>query len=272
MFNMKNSNVLAKSRGVLLFAFNTDTVDYVKIAEHAARLIQYNLNLPVTLVTDRSIVSAHFDRVIITENTLKNKRLGVAHGTQWRNGNRYQAYELSPYDETLLLDSDYLQLDSNLLKILDTVDDYVLVTDNQLPVTALDTSMNPLGMKFVWATAIAFKKTEKSQLLFDLVGRIQRNYSYYQKLYQIRLSNFRNDFAFTIADNIINGYTTSPGIPWTMLTFDKPITNIEINPNSLVVRELEQAHVIPKQSIHIMDKEYLSSNKFTEFVDAVCQN
>ena len=33
---------------------------------------------------------------------------GELEGTEWNNIGRYSAYDLSPYDETLLIDSDYL--------------------------------------------------------------------------------------------------------------------------------------------------------------------
>jgi hypothetical protein len=256
---MTNLNASVKSRGVVLFAFNTDTVDYKLIAERASKLITHSLNLPVTVITEMS-------------GTQTNTRLGYAHGTQWFNGDRYRAYELSPYDETLLLDSDYLVLDDALLKILDTTNDYNIMTDNQNFVQTMTGNMGNMSLNFVWATAVAFKKTPKSKMLFDLVGRVQNNYGYYCKLYNIRSSNFRNDYAFAIADNIINGYTASTGIPWTMLTVDKTVNALEIKNNKIIIREEEVAHVISKQNIHIMDKAYLQSDAYERFIDTVCKN
>ena len=256
---MTNLNASVKSRGVVLFAFNTDTVDYKLIADRASRLITHTLNLPVTVITEMS-------------SSQTNTRLGYAHGTQWFNGDRYRAYELSPYDETLLLDSDYLILDDALLKILDTTLDYTIMTDNQNFVQAITGNMGEFSLNYVWATAIAFKKTPRSKMLFELVGRVQRNYRYYCKLYNLRRGNFRNDYAFAIADNIINGYATSPGIPWSMLTVDKTVKALEIKNNKIIVREEEIAHVIPKQSIHIMDKLYLQSDAYEEFIEQACKN
>jgi len=257
--NMKNSNVQEKSKGVVLFAFNTDRVNYIEIAERASRLITRNLNLPVTIITDIGEMP-------------KNFRKGYAGGTLWYNSGRYLAYELSPYDETLLLDSDYLILDDSLLKILDSTIDYTIMTKNQNPTQTMNGNMGMLSLNYVWATAIAFKKTTKSKLLFELVGRIQRNYDYYIKLYNLREHNFRNDYAFTIADNILNGYTNSSGIPWTMLTIADPITKIEIKNNKLIVREQESAHILPRQNIHVIDKDYLLSDDYQRFVDTICQN
>jgi hypothetical protein len=270
MFNMKNSKESVKSRGVLLFAFNTDRTDYVEIARRATRLIQHTLELPVTLITDNPIADTVFDQVIYIDNTLKNYKLGEAGG--WRNGDRYQAYNLSPYDETLLIDSDYLQLDRNLLKLFDQLVDYRIMTHNDKPAGSWRLTMGMFGLPYQWATTVLFKKTAKSKMLFDLVGRIQRNYYYYIKLYHIRDGNFRNDYAFTIANNILNGYDLemTQGVPWSMLTFADVTTSIKINGNLLTVREREKAYAIPRQNIHVMDKGYLLSDDFKEFVDAVC--
>ena len=257
--NMTNLNAPAKSRGVVLFAFNTKLVDYVSIAQQSARLIKYTLDLPVTIVSDIGKLT-------------DNYRTGYAHGTQWYNSDRYRAYEFSPYDETLLLDSDYLILDDSLLKIVDTVNDYTIMSHNQNFQISMNGDMGTTSLNYVWATAVIFKKTVKSKLLFDLVGKIQRNYPYYRKLYNLREHNFRNDYAFAIADNIINGYTNSSGISWTMLTIDAPLKKIEIKNNKLIVREEESAHVIPRQNIHVMDKNYLQSNDYQQFVDTICQN
>jgi hypothetical protein len=269
---MKNLNVSAKSRGVLLFAFNTTAVNYVQIAEQAARLVHHTLNLPVTLVTDHNAVTAHIDHTVVIENTLQNVRKGYANLTPWRNGDRYQAYALSPYDETILIDSDYLMLDQSLLTLLDACADYQIMHTNRYLTKPSQQLIDSTSIDQVWATAIVFKRTDKSQQLFNLVGRIQRNYDYYRKLYNIRATNFRNDFAFAIANNIINGYTKDNMIPWSMLTAENPITDIERTNNSLIVREAERAHVIPQQNLHVIDKDYLTSLNFEKFVDSLCQD
>ena len=249
-----------KSKGVILFAVNTDTVDYVKIAEQAARLIKHTLNLPTTIITDTGVTSA------------SNIRIGYGGGTQWKNGGRYRAYELSPYDETILIDSDYLQFDTSLLNILETTIDYRLMHHNQSPTQSMSGNMGQLSLDYVWATAITFKRTDKTKALFDLVGRIERNYAYYQKLYHITSRNFRNDYAFAIANNIISGYTTNPSqsIPFTMLTIDKLVKNIEITGEKMIIREENIAHVVAKQNLHIIDKDYLLSADFDQLVDTIC--
>lgn len=269
---MKTLSKYAKSRGVIVFAFNTATVDYVSIAVKAARLVKHTLGLPVTLVTDSSVDNLAFDTVQIVENTFDNNRIGYESGTKWRNGNRYSAYTLSPYDETILIDSDYLVLDRNLLKLFDCTTDYKIMYDNSFLNGSTTHKMGTMGLEFLWATVILFKKTEHSEMLFDLVKRIQNNYQHYCSLYHISAGNFRNDYAFTIANHMLNGYTKEEvhGIPWTMLTVESRINAIDLFNNSLILREEGKATVIPKQNIHIIDKDYLSSNQYANLVEKIC--
>lgn len=270
---MKNLNVPEKSKGVVVFAWNTATVDYVRIANQAARLIHQTLNLPVTLITDQPHTYTNIDQTIIVANNHSNVRKGYANLTAWRNGDRYRAYELSPYDQTLLLDSDYLQLDCSLSKLFEVTTDYQIMVDNQFISAAHNPLMGPISLPMAWATAVVFKKTPKARQLFDLVGRVQRNYDYYRKLYHIQATNFRNDYAFAIANNIINGYTLDQQhcIPQTMLTIDGLIKNIEINNNKLIVRTSDTAHILPRQNIHVIDKDYLLSDNFNNFVEELCR-
>jgi hypothetical protein len=55
-----------------------------------------------------------------------------------------------------------------------------------------------------------------------------------------------------------------------MLTLDKLIKNIEITGKKMIIREENSAHVIAKQNVHIMDKDYLLSADFDRLVDTVC--
>jgi hypothetical protein len=268
---MKKYVVQEKSRGVLLFAFNTN-LDYVEIARRSARLINKTLNLPVALVTDIPVDSIEFDQTIIVNNTLKNFKVGQS--GIWRNGDRYRAYELSPWDETLLIDSDYLMLDNNLIKLFEQDFDYRIMSYNQTPDSAWETNLGTYSIPYQWATALLFRRTEKTKMLFDLVGRIQRNYLYYIKLYNCKYTSFRNDYAFTMANSILNGYDLSmnQGINWPMLTFNEVVSSITVNNSILTVKEKNRAYVIPQQNIHVMDKEYLLSQNFADFVDNICKD
>lgn len=262
---MNNLNEKEKSKGVLIFAFDS-SVKYTQIAIQTQKLIKKFLNLPVTIVTD-SLVTG-FDNNIVVENTSVNYK-SAFDSSNWRNFDRFCAYELSPYDETILIDADYLTMSDNLINQLDVTYDYKIMTENKTLTQDWDLTMGAISIPYKWATVIVFKKTEKTKLLFNLAGRIQRNYGYYRKLYNIREGNFRNDYAFTIADYILNGYQTNINttINTSMITIDNVITNITIKDEFIVIKDTDKGYVIPKVDLHIMDKQYLLTKQFEEFVD-----
>ena len=114
------------SKGVLLFAFNNGKVDYYSMAIATAKRANKFLNLPVTVVTDSATdltkYDYEFDNVVVVEADRTNLN---ALNEVWINKGRYQAYTLSPYDETLLLDTDYLINSDTLLKPFDLYDDFM---------------------------------------------------------------------------------------------------------------------------------------------------
>jgi hypothetical protein len=280
---MQNSKKSAGSRGVIVFAFNTTAVDYVSIADQSSRLIKHNLNLPVTIVTDPdSNPKFDYDNIVrlTPDDGQVNYRGAINNQTvAWRNFGRYLAYELSPYDETILLDTDYLVLDDSLNTLFKTDFDYRLMHHNVSTAGTDNDIMGTLGLPFVWATVVAFRKSERARMLFDLVGRVQRNYSYYRALYHITNQRFRNDFAFAIANNILSGYNLneSASIPWSMLSIYHEIDTIsplgsflKVNHTVTPDGKFPLTTILPRQNIHILDKNYLLTPAFTELVDTVC--
>lgn len=268
---MQNLKKSVKSKGVVVFAFNT-TVDYVAIADQTSRLIEKNLGLPITLITDHdSNPKFKYDWVLRVDPQGATYRT-EDHNVQWRNFGRYLAYDMSPYDETILLDTDYLVLDDSLLNLLSTDFDYKLMHHNCTPSGNSYEMMGETSLPFVWATVVLFRKSPRSQALFNMVGRIQRNYQYYRQLYNIREGNYRNDYAFAIANNIVSGYSLneSQGIPWTMFTVEKNIIGIIPKQDFVVVRTEADAVIVPYQNIHVMDKQYLLSDNFKHLVETVC--
>jgi len=263
------------TRGVVMFACNTPTVNYVEMAIRTARLVTHTLGLPVTLITDKKIKNDVFDSVIKITNTLTNRRVGqYKGGEEWKNGGRYAAYELSPYDETLLIDTDLLVVDKTMLSVMDNTVDYQILERNIMVGEAdIPPTMGITSIPFKWATVIAFKKTKKAKQLFDMVEMIQKNYEYYCKLYQIDTFNFRNDYAFTIADHALNGYSvtnTTTNIPFSLLTIWKDVKSIELLNNTFIVKDGKKSYAIAKQNLHVIDKEYLLSPSFENLLLRLC--
>jgi len=274
---MIDSKKLEKSKGVVLFAFNTKNINYVKIANQTGKLIQKFLNLPITLITDSpDQASDFFDNIILYEKHLskkENTRIGYNKNiTTWNNLDRFSAFDVSPYDQTLVLDVDCLILSDNLLKLFDSVVDYKILKtchDQENIIATRTTSQ----LNHVWATCILFNKTDKSKFLFRLVDKIQSNYNYYKNLFYMAESNFRNDYAFAIADHILHGYSSSKetAIPWSLFTLPKKIIQFELFENELikVLVENQKPIVVSLQDMHILDKSVLVTESFENFVTTI---
>lgn len=265
---MINLKTLEKSKGVLLFAKNTDKTNYVDIADTTSQLIDKKLKLPITLVTDEnSDPRFAYDSILrVSDEKLVNTRVDYTKNiVEWKNTGRYNAYQLSPYDETILLDVDYLVLTDNLLKLLDKTVDYQILNKCHSINGSIDTENALSKIQYIWATCVVFKKTTNTKILFDLIERIQKNYNYFRELYNIRETNFRNDYAFTVADQILNGYTKDKrtSIPWSLLTILDEIERFEIIDNNIILKNKDDKPIIiSKQDMHILDKNFLSSKKF----------
>jgi len=254
---MNNSKKSVKSRGIIAFANNTPQVDYVKIAEQTLKVASHVLGLPYTIISD---TDTH------TDNTRYDIDLGEF--IPWRNNNRYQVYEQSPYDETLVIDADYLVLDQNLLNVFSQPWDYLLQRHTTALTQEFPTVMGPNSLPFIWGTVFAFRKTARAKLFFDLVGRVQNNYGYYRLLFNMQERNFRNDYAFAVADILLNGYSISATtIPGSMISVDQVIDSIKIKDNQLVIKDNNRAYVVPRTNLHIMSKAYLQSDNFAQLVE-----
>jgi len=256
---MKNSKKSEKSRGLLAFANNTKDIDYVSIAKKTLQVASQILGIPYILIDNISsdIFNTRYD-------------IDLDKHIQWNNFNRYQAYELSPFDETIVIDADYLILNDSLNKIFNFNYDYLLQRNSYALTQHWPNSMGSYSLPFVWATVFAFRKTKRAKLFFDLVKRVQDNYGYYHSLFNLSERNFRNDYAFAIADYILNGYIISEhSIPGNMLTVDQVIDSITVDDSQLIIKDKNKSYVIPRTNIHIMSKAYLQSDNFTQLINSL---
>jgi hypothetical protein len=260
---MQNSVVSEKSRGIVAFAINTAATDYVEIANRTVKLASQKLSLPYTIITDDHMAGMNW------HNYRYDVDLGNA--VEWKNFGRNLAYELSPYDETLVIDVDYVVLDSSLLKIFDLPWDYLLQHHaqslNNEPVPSV---MGVHSLPYVWATVFAFRKTPQAQMFFDLVRRIQANYHYYRELFNVESRSYRNDYAFAMANIIINGFTlNSNSMPGAMLNILQPLQSMTIHNNQVIIKDKDMAYVVPCMNMHVMSKAYLQSDNFKKFIEHV---
>ena len=260
------------TRGVILFAFNSPEYDYYKMAEFTAKRINHFLNLPVTLVTDTASLSSStgykFDNVI----TMASDPTNYFQGRVWINKGRYQAYELSPYDETLLLDVDYVINSDTLLKTFEVMDDFACHENISYLMTEYGKKEyfenNPMSLPTLWATIVAFKKTNRVNQIFDCLKMVQENYQHYANLHKLDIGTFRNDYGLTLAWRIANGHLhiDSDIIPWNLMhiglkTYVYPNNDDLYNTEYTVIYEKWMRQKIKKEYIVIKDTDFHVINK-----------
>jgi hypothetical protein len=211
------------TRGVLLFASNNSMIDYVKQAHFLALRIKKYMNLPVSIVTDTDIkdklpqYAPAFDKIILTESmqaSYTNKRYYDGSLSKrilpFNNGNRASAYVLTPYDETIVMDTDFI-INNDILNNCFTQHKDFLIYKTATHVGTLSKPfeferISDIGIEFYWATVFFFRKTTENKIFFDLVNHIKENYYHYRSVYQFNTAVYRNDIAFSIAIHIMNGY------------------------------------------------------------------
>lgn len=211
------------NRGVLLVANNNKSIDYILQACFLAKRVKKHLKLPVTLITDtpekiKDSYSAYenlFDTIIkhvpTSEYTIKTYRDGffVDKQLEFKNSSRSSVFDLTPYDETLVLDTDILLFNEDFLKCFEQHHDLLMykhANDLANKSSSKDFKfVSDPSVDFYWATCVFFRKTKENKIFFDLIKHIQENWNYYRLLYQISSGVFRNDFAFSIAIHIMNG-------------------------------------------------------------------
>lgn len=236
--------------GILYFAHNNEKVDYMRMAIISARMAKLNLRLPIALATDQwtlkwceqSKIDTYldvFDKIIEVDPPSGEFRYysSVGQTAEFKNTNRKNAYEISPYDKTLLLDVDYLCQSSELLKSFEVGND--LMINKKMKNLAHENSkgsdkrFNDTSIDLYWATVVYFdKQSEYAKILFDLIEHIHKNPTFYQLSYGYRNRFFRNDHAFSIAVHILNGF------------FDHDYNIVQSHPNDTLLFSMERDEII----------------------------
>jgi hypothetical protein len=276
------------SKGVLLFAFNNSRIDYVKQAIYCAKRIKTHLNLPVQLVTDAIdyIESAYpFYKQYIDVLTYqpapvgspKTFHDGIYNKTQseWKNSARSDAYVISVFEKTLVIDTDLLLFNDKLLSCFNTNEDFMIAKHHEL-VNLNGINFDRVGDKTIpmyWATILYFTKSNTAKTVFDLVAHIKENYNYYRTVYDIPESKFRNDFAFSIAVHMMSGFEYSTEWPLQLnsdmwVSTDKDVL-LDITDTTVKLLAHKSYDYLPVKltdaTVHVMNKFSLNSFIDKEF-------
>lgn len=263
------------SKGIVIFAYNSK-LDYVSIATIAARLAKKQLKLPVTLITDTEDVDYDvFDNVIIQQSNSRGQRVfkfaNRTERTVWHNQNRSNVYELSPYDQTLLIDADYLMFNNSLAGLFDT--DLEFACYDQVHELTGWTNLQGSarvgdpGIHMQWATVVYFTKCELAENIFGFMQTVKENYSYYSGLYNFSMELFRNDYTLSIALQVLTGYsqTNFTQIPGTLITANTPVEIAEVRTNGEIVFVWtnrdgnKNITKVTNTNVHIMNKDSITN-------------
>lgn len=230
-------------RGVILIAHNNEKINYYDMAIYTAKRVNKFLDLPVSVITDINSTKNTdvFDKIITVEPNTSNAR----HKAVWINKDRCNVFNLTPYDETLIIDVDYMINSKTLLKTFQLPSDFVCHYDSKyfLDPTVNEKISNKSFSTF-WATVMRFRKTSRTEQLFSIMKMIQENYKHYSTLYEFLGSTYRNDYALTIALRTVNGQLAlkHDNIPWKLL---------HVHQKSTVLRDTDISYTI----VHTQDEK-----------------
>jgi hypothetical protein len=240
--------------GALIFARNNEHIDYVAMARWSAKNIERHLGIETHIIINDSR----------TDSGLRHfKDVGTV---AWHNTNRMDAYRLSPWDRTLVLDADYVVASDQLRSVLDSDADF-LAHRWAYDVTGCNTFeglnyFGDVGMPMWWATVMVFNKSKQAELIFDTMAMIRDNWTHYKNIYKNNTPTYRNDHALSIALLVINGHTLDhAGIPWRLasLTPEHKLTQLDQDRYRVdfVNTEGKSRWIELRQDFHAMGKQQL---------------
>lgn len=261
------------TRGVLIFAFNNEHVDYVAMAAWSAHRIRRHLDIPVCVVTDVEDKSRTqmFDQVVHI-NLPKSSHIryfkDYKKTAAWHNSTRVNAFELSPWEHTLVLDADYVVASDQLRILFDCDQDFLAhrwAHDLSGQMAFHDNNWFGLyRMPMSWATVMCFRRNKKAELVFNVMQMIRDNWNHYRELYQIGENTYRNDYSLSIAQNLVDGHTLqSPHIPWSLatVTAETALEQVDVDTYKIQYESTESKLkcVYLQQDFHAMGKQALEA-------------
>ena len=95
------------SKGIVVLAQNNETDNYVEQSALLAMSLRYHNDVPISLITNDQVPEEYvnlFDKIIPIPFG------DSAEDSEWKVENRWKIYHASPYDETIVMDTDMLVL------------------------------------------------------------------------------------------------------------------------------------------------------------------
>ena len=237
-------------------------------------LVTDDTSLNYSLTDHESVAKYFFDEIVVYENKKFTKRNYRDHIKSdkiltFYNGDRCQAWDITKYDETIIIDADYL-IQDNILNNCWGSENSFMVNKNITTVNTLFPMQQPRinfqGIEQYWATVVYFKKDQEAKLIFDAWKMVKENHPYYKSLYDIPGKIFRNDFALSVALHITENSNIS-SLPESSLlsSYDEDdIIEVGLNKIILATRDNDRADFMPvkvqDRNVHVMNKFALTNH------------
>lgn len=221
------------TRGIVVVAQNNKTENYVEQACLLAMSLSItNTDTPISIMTDDDVPTEYqslFDKIIPIPWSDSAKT------SQWKIENRWKVYHVTPYDETIVMDTDMLVLQdiSNWWKVLEnyplffTTNVYTyrgeLVDNNYYRKTFVSNDLPNIYTGFYY-----FKKNDTSLKFFEWLELIIKNWELFYG--QLATKDYPKwcsiDVSAAIAIKImgIENHVTNSKIKYPSFTHMKPAT------------------------------------------------
>ena len=181
------------SRGVMIFAHDQEQLE---LAQECSRRVHKYLGLEVCLVTNLRIFHHSDPRF----EYVRSYELVTAYS-------KHFGYEMSPFDETLILDPTYMIMNPktplNLLFAEGSSEFKIGMKVQDLMGNVIDDDIHPNSIKNVSSAVIYFKKSPLAEKIFLLSGAVSENWNFFSK--QFRVKERTNDALFAIAFHLVMG-------------------------------------------------------------------
>lgn len=231
------------SRGVLLCCNNNGVFPYHKLVPICAWFIKKHLGVPICVAADESTLAAIqeldgifglVDHLILLEHSepmgqrlyyTSIGELDVSQSGPFLNTNRRQCYDISPFDETLMMDVDFIVFNDVLNSVWGS-DSPLRMNSTTAGLThdkpAAIAHVHPLSIAQQWATVVYFRKSSVAETFFEGIEFVQNHYDYFADQYRFSSHLYRNDFAFSIMAHAMNGGVGENAIQWPIQALPEP--------------------------------------------------
>tara|TARA_R110000851_G_scaffold83052_1_gene181589 strand:+ start:1090 stop:1983 length:894 start_codon:yes stop_codon:yes gene_type:complete len=286
---------MTETSGIVLFAYNTPEINYIKLAIIAARYAKRAMpSKPVCLITDNSTweyvkqtsigaqATDAFDQVVLTDGNFKhNKRVHYDSPytnfvTDFKNTNKHKVIDYTPYDRTLLIDIDYIMQNNQLEYCFDSDNSVLMFHEAEdllgTPPAQPQQFLHEAGIPMIWSTVMYFdRNSDVAKTFFDLWAHIADNYDFYRFLYGFPAGMYRTDFCVSIAQHIMNGMGPGDSIgafPSTLINMSQRDDIVKINTaddwvylvNDVIEHWENSLARITRENVHVMNKRSLDRN------------